>query len=136
MSNISLSDKEIENLLCGKWRFNTDWEKFYIEFKDDMTYEQTRIQTFILSKPRELITGNKFTGVWHVDERTLCLMVKSIPKFIFNLDLPKLSKNYILNKVVSVGSSLLNEKYEIWEINNYEFFIKYNSELFIGTKIK
>ncbi|MBE8992327.1 hypothetical protein [Nostoc sp. LEGE 12450] len=47
---MSLSDTEIEILLSGKWRFNTDWEKNSIKFKDDMTYEQTRIQTFLLSK--------------------------------------------------------------------------------------
>jgi hypothetical protein len=61
MNNMNLSDTEIEILLFGKWRFNTNWEKISIEFKDDMTYEQTRIQTFLLSKPSELITGNKFT---------------------------------------------------------------------------
>ncbi|MEA5603224.1 hypothetical protein [Nostoc sp. UHCC 0252] len=57
------SDIEIEILLLGKWRFNTDSEKITIEFKDDMTYEQTRIQTLLFSKPKELLTGNKFTGV-------------------------------------------------------------------------
>ena len=69
MNNSNLSDIEIEKLLFGKWRYDTRWEKISIEFKDNMTYEQTRIQTFILDKPREFITGNKFTGVWHVSER-------------------------------------------------------------------
>ncbi|MEH1860977.1 MAG: hypothetical protein V7L21_23965 [Nostoc sp.] len=59
MNNMNLSDTEIEILLFGKWRFNTNWEKISIEFKDNMTYEQTRIQTFLLSKTSEFITGNK-----------------------------------------------------------------------------
>ncbi|MBR8837978.1 MAG: hypothetical protein DSM106950_29255 [Stigonema ocellatum SAG 48.90 = DSM 106950] len=46
MSNSNLSGIEIEILLFGKWRFDTSWEKITIQFKDDMTYEQTRIQTF------------------------------------------------------------------------------------------
>ena len=92
MNNMNLSDTEIEILLFGKWRFNTDWEKISIEFKDDMTYEQTRIQTFLLSKPREFITGNKFTGVWHVNDRRLCLILKTVPKSFFNLRLLILSK--------------------------------------------
>ena len=110
MSNISLSDTEIETLLLGKWRFDTDWEKIYVEFKDDMSYEQTRIQTFLLSKPRELITGNKFTGVWHVKDSKLCLIIKSIPKSVVNLDLPKLSKNYLVDMIVRPRFLVYNRK--------------------------
>ena len=33
MNNMNLSDTEIEILLFGKWRFNTNWEKISIEFK-------------------------------------------------------------------------------------------------------
>ncbi|MEJ6488001.1 hypothetical protein N0Y54_43450 [Nostoc punctiforme UO1] len=42
MNNMNLSDTEIEILLFGKWRFNINWEKISIEFKDNMTYEQTK----------------------------------------------------------------------------------------------
>ncbi|QSJ20828.1 hypothetical protein JYQ62_16805 [Nostoc sp. UHCC 0702] len=133
---MNLSDTEIENLLLGKWRFDTDWEKIYVEFKDDMSYEQTKIQTFLLSKPIELITGNKFTGVWHVKDSKLCLTIKSIPKSIVNLELPKLSKNYLVDMIVRHGSWLITENYEIVQINNYDFILMYKNESLIGSKIK
>ena len=111
MNNMNLSDTEIEILLFGKWRFNTKWEKNSIEFKDNMTYEQTRIQTFILSKPNEFITGNKFTGVWHVNDRRLCLIVKTVPKSFFNLQLLILSKVDLADMIVSIYSIFITENY-------------------------
>lgn len=71
MSNSKHSDIEIEILLFGKWRFDRSSEKVTIEFKDDMTYEQTTVQTLLFSKPKELITGNKFTGVWYVSQKKI-----------------------------------------------------------------
>lgn len=44
MNKSKHSDIEIEILLLGKWRFGTSSEKIMIEFKDDMTYRQTRVQ--------------------------------------------------------------------------------------------
>ncbi|RAM51845.1 MAG: hypothetical protein C6Y22_09450, partial [Hapalosiphonaceae cyanobacterium JJU2] len=71
MSNSELSDIDIEVLLFGKWRFDTSKEKISIEFKSDMTYEQIRVQTFISTKPVELLTGNKFNGVWFINDKIL-----------------------------------------------------------------
>src|SRR6476646_11581088 len=113
MSINNFSDKEIEILLFGKWRFNTNWEKISIQFRDDMTYEQTRIQTFILAKPSELITGNKFTGVWHVNDQRLYLVIKAVPKSVFNLQLLILSKVYLADMLVSICSIFITENYEI-----------------------
>ena len=135
MSNTKLSDVEIEILLFGKWRFNTDWEKISIEFKDDMTYEQTRIQTFLLSKPSEFITGNKFTGVWHVNDRRLCLIVKTVPKSFFNLRLLILSKVDLADMIASVCSIFITETYEVIEINRLKFVIKHNNQRIAGIKI-
>ena len=135
MNNMNLSDTEIEILLFGKWRFNTNWEKISIEFKDDMTYEQTRIQTFLLSKPRELITGNKFTGVWHVNDRRLCLIVKTIPKSFFNLQLLILSKVYLADMIASVCSIFITENYEVIEINRLKFIISHKNQIIAARKI-
>lgn len=136
MSTMNLSDIEIEVLLFGKWRFNTDWEKISIEFKDDMTYEQSRIQTFILSKPRELITGNKFNGVWYVNDGKLCLILKTVPKSFLNLQLAILPKVFLADMVVSIASLFLTEKYELTEINNSKFIIKDEQQPIVATKIK
>ncbi|BAY22820.1 hypothetical protein NIES2100_25840 [Calothrix sp. NIES-2100] len=133
---MNLSDIEIEVLLFGKWRFNTDWEKISIEFKDDMTYEQSRIQTFILSKPRELITGNKFNGVWYVNDGKLCLILKTVPKSFLNLQLAILPKVFLADMVVSIASLFLTEKYELTEINNSKFIIKDEQQPIVATKIK
>ncbi|WP_243147623.1 hypothetical protein [Scytonema sp. UIC 10036] len=135
IKNMNLSDVEIEILLFGKWRFNTDWEKFSISFKDDMTYEQTRIQTFFLSKPRELITGNKFTGVWHINDRKLCLIVKTVPKSFFNFQLPVLPKVHLADMVASVSSLLRTEVYEIIQINNSYFLARDVDKFLVGTKV-
>ena len=51
-----------------------------IEFKDDMTYRQTRVQMLFFSKPKELITGNTFTGIWYVSRKKLHLDVRTMPK--------------------------------------------------------
>jgi hypothetical protein len=135
MNNSNLSDIEIEKLLFGKWRFDKSWEKISVEFKDDMTYEQTRIQTFILHKPVEFITGNKFTGVWYVSERKLCLNVKTVPKSIFNLQIPLLSRVSIADMVANFGSLFITERYEVIKINNSEFLIMDADESMIGIKI-
>ncbi len=135
MNNIILSDKEIETLLVGKWRYNTDFEKIFLEFKDDMTYEQTRIQTYFLSKPKEYITGNKFAGVWHVNDRKVSLILKRLPKSILNLQLSKLLKLSFADMVVSFNSLLFIENYQITKINNSKFSIMDEDELIVATKI-
>ena len=135
MNNRSLSDREIEMLLVGKWRYNTDKEKVFLEFKDDLTYEQTRIQTFFLSKPKEYITGNKFTGVWHVNDRKLSLILKSLPKSIFNLHLSKLFKFTLADMVASFNSLLFIENYKIVTINNSKFRIMGENESIVVTKV-
>ncbi|QSJ20214.1 hypothetical protein JYQ62_16800 [Nostoc sp. UHCC 0702] len=123
MNNNSVSDREIETLLIGKWRFDTDWEKVFLEFKEDMTYEQTKIQTFFLSKPKEFITGNKFTGVWHVNEQKLCLIVKTVPKSMLNLQISVLFKVSIADILASLFSLVIIENYKIIEIDSSRFII-------------
>ncbi|MEH1889748.1 MAG: hypothetical protein V7K92_09915 [Nostoc sp.] len=135
MNNMNLSDTEIEILLFGKWRFNTNWEKISIEFKDNMTYEQTRIQTFLLSKPSEFITGNNFTGVWHVNDRRLCLIVKTVPKSFFNLQLLILSKVDLADMIASIYSIFITENYEVIEINKLKFIISDKNPRIAGIKI-
>lgn len=135
MNNSNLSDIEIENLFFGKWRFDTRWEKISIEFKDDMTYEQTRIQTFILDKPSEFITGNKFTGVWHVSERKLCFNVKTVPKSLFNLHIPLLFTVSLADITARFGSVFITEKYEVIKIDSSKFLMMDGDESIIGTKI-
>ncbi|MHC5820225.1 MAG: hypothetical protein ACYT04_31240 [Nostoc sp.] len=135
MNNMNLSDTEIEILLFGKWRFNTNWEKNSIEFKDNMTYEQTRIQTFLLSKPSELITGNKFTGVWHVNDSRLCLIVKTVPKSFFNLQFLILSKVDLADMIASIYSIFITENYEVIEINKLKFLISDKNQRIAGIKI-
>ncbi|WP_292736199.1 hypothetical protein [Nostoc sp. JL31] len=135
MSNMNLSDTEIEMLLIGKWRFNTNWEKNSIEFKDNMTYEQTRIQTFLLSKPREFITGNKFTGVWHVNDRRLCLIVKTVPKSFFNLQILILSRVNLADMIASIYSIFVTENYEVIEIDKLKFLISDKNHRIAGIKI-
>ncbi len=100
-----------------------------------MTYEQTRIETFILSKPREFITGNKFNGVWHVSERKLWLNVKSIPNSIFNFQIPLLSKVSVADMAARFGSMFMTEKYEVIEINSFKFLIMDVDESIVGTRI-
>jgi hypothetical protein len=136
MSNTKLSDVEIEILLFGKWRYDTSSEKITIQFKDDMTYEQTRIQTFFLSKPKELITGNKFTGVWYITERTLYLNLKTVPKSFLNLKIPLAFNISIADMIASLGSIFLTEKYQVTKINSSKFLIMDKEQSIIGTKIK
>ncbi len=135
INNSNLSDIEIENLLFGKWRYDTRWEKISIVFKDNMTYEQTRIQTFILDKPREFITGNKFTGVWHVSERKLCFNVKTVPKSLFNFPIPLLSRVSVADMAARFGSVFRTEKYEVIKIDSSKFLMMDGDESIIGTKI-
>ncbi len=132
---MNISDAEIEMLLFGKWRFNKDWEIIYVEFKKDMTYEQTRIQTFILSKPMELLTGNKFKGTWYVNERRLSFNVDKVPKSSFNLRLPWLTQLNIADTVVNLGSVFITEKYKVVKINSSKFLIMDKDKSFVGTKI-
>ncbi|MBN3876515.1 MAG: hypothetical protein HWQ42_08820 [Nostoc sp. JL23] len=132
---MNLSDTEIEILLLGKWRFNTNWEKNSIEFKDNMTYEQTRIQTFLLSKPREFITGNKFTGVWHVNDKRLCLIVKTVPKSFFNLQILILSRVNLADMIASIYSIFVTENYEVIEIDKLKFLISDKNHRIAGIKI-
>lgn len=138
MSNNNLSDIDIEILFFGKWRFNTSWEKITILFKDDMTYEETIIQTFIYSKPKELIAGNKFTGVWYVNDSNLHLIVKTMPKSFFNFKIPLFLKLPVADTVASLSSMFGTDKYEIMKINSSKFLIKdkEKEQSIIGTKIK
>lgn len=138
MSNNNLSDIDIEILFLGKWRFNTSWEKITILFKDDMTYEETIIQTFIYSKPKELIAGNKFTGVWYVNDGNLHLVVKTLPKSFFNFKIPLLFQLPVANTIASLSSMFVTEKYEIMKLNSSKFLIKdkEKEQSIIGTKIK
>ncbi|MBW4687725.1 MAG: hypothetical protein KME40_22090 [Komarekiella atlantica HA4396-MV6] len=136
MNNSKHSDVEIEILLFGKWRFDKLGEKSTIQFKDDMTYEQTTIQTLILSKPKELIIGNKFRGVWYVNQKKLYLNVKSTPKSVFNLEISLFVKIPIADMVASLGSVFMPEKYEVMRINGSKFLLMDKDESIIGTKIK
>ncbi|BAZ70590.1 MAG: hypothetical protein KME28_09805 [Pelatocladus maniniholoensis HA4357-MV3] len=135
MSNSDLCDIDIEVLLFGKWRFDTSKEKISVEFKTDMTYEQIRVQTFISSKPKELLTGNKFNGVWYINDRVLYLNLKSIPKSPFNLQIPLFFKVSFGDILATFGSLFITEKYEVIQINNSKFVIKDGEESIIGTKI-
>ncbi|MBE8986282.1 hypothetical protein [Nostoc sp. LEGE 12450] len=135
MSNSKLSDIEIEILLLGKWRFNTFSEKITIEFKDDMTYEQTRVQILLFSKPKELITGNKFTGVWYVSKKKLYLNVKNMPKSFFNFRIPLAFKISIADIIATLGSVFMPEIYEVITINSSKFLIKDKEQSIMGTKI-
>ncbi|MDZ7967466.1 MAG: hypothetical protein RM368_21350 [Nostoc sp. DedSLP03] len=135
MNTSKHSDLEIEILLLGKWRFNTGSEKITIEFKDDMTYEQTRIQTLLLSKPKELLTGNKFTGVWYVSQKKLYLNVKTMPKSFFNFKVPLVFKISIADMVATLGSVFVAEMYEVIRINSSNFLIKDKEQSILGTKI-
>ncbi|MEH1869660.1 MAG: hypothetical protein V7K69_32325 [Nostoc sp.] len=135
MSNSKHSDIEIEILLFGKWRFDTSSEKVTIEFKDDMTYEQTTVQTLLFSKPKELITGNKFTGVWYVSQKKLYLNVKTMPKSFLNLRIPLVFKISIADMVATLGSVLMVENYEVMKINSSKFLMKDKEQSIIGTKI-
>ncbi|MCW5317452.1 hypothetical protein GTQ43_27680 [Nostoc sp. KVJ3] len=135
MTDSNLTDIDIELLLIGKWRFNTDWEKISIEFKDDMTYRETKIQTFILSKPKEVITGTKFMGVWYVSERKLYLNIKSVPQSILNLQIPIFNKVSIGDMVATLGSLFLTEKYEIVKINSSNFLFLDTDKSIVGAKI-
>ncbi|MEH2155337.1 hypothetical protein [Nostoc sp.] len=135
MNNSKHSDIEIEILLLGKWRFDTSSEKITIEFRDDMTYEQTRVQTLLFSKPKELITGNKFTGVWYVSQKKLHLNVRTMPKSFFNLKVPLAFKISLADIVATLGSVFIPENYEVIRINSSKFFIKDQEESIIGTKL-
>ena len=135
MSNSKHSDIEIEILLLGKWRFDTSSEKITIEFKDDMTYEQTKVQTLLFSKPKELITGNKFTGVWYINKKKLYLSVKTMPKSFLNLKIPLAFKISIADMVATLGSVFMSESYEVIRINSSKFLIKDKEQSIIGTKI-
>ena len=135
MSNSKHSDIEIEILLLGKWRFDTSSEKITIEFKDDMTYEQTKIQTLLFSKPKELLTGNKFTGVWYVSQKKLYLNLRTMPKSFLNLRIPLAFKISIADMVATLGSVLMVENYEVIRINSSKFLMKDKEQSIIGTKI-
>lgn len=135
MSNSKHSDIEIEILLLGKWRFDTSSEKITIEFKDDMTYEQTRVQILLFSKPKELITGNKFSGVWYVSQKKLYLNLKNMPKSFLNLRIPLAFKISIADMVATLGSVFMAESYEVIRINSSKFLLKDKEESIIGTKI-
>ncbi|TBR56827.1 hypothetical protein B4U84_27815 [Westiellopsis prolifica IICB1] len=135
MSNSELSDIDIEVLLFGKWRFDTSKEKISIEFKSDMTYEQIRVQTFISTKPVELLTGNKFNGVWFINDKILYLNLKSIPKSPLNLQIPLFFKVSLGDLIATFSSLFVNEKYQVIKINSSKFQIKDGEESIIGTKI-
>ncbi|MBD2561219.1 MULTISPECIES: hypothetical protein [Nostoc] len=135
MSNSKHSDIEIEILLLGKWRFDTYSEKITIEFKDDMTYEQNRVQILLFSKPKEFLTGNKFTGVWYVTQKKLHLNVRTMPKSFFNLKVPLAFKISLADMIATLGSVFMPENYEVLRINSSKFLIKDKEQSIIGTRI-
>jgi hypothetical protein len=135
MNNSKHSDIEIEILLLGKWHFDTSSEKITIEFKDDMTYEQTRVQILLFSKPKELITGNKFSGVWYVSKQKLYLNLKRMPESFFNFKIPLAFKISLADMVATLGSVFMGENYEVIRINSSKFFMKDKEQSIIGTKI-
>lgn len=135
MSSSKHSDIEMEILLLGKWRFNTSAEKITIEFKDDMTYLQTRIQILFFSKPKELITGTKFTGMWYVSQKRLYLNVKSMPNSFLNIKAPLDIEISLADIVATINSVFLPEDYEVRRINKSQFLLKDKKESIMGTKI-
>ncbi|MEH2050463.1 hypothetical protein [Nostoc sp.] len=135
MDNSKHSDIEIEILLLGKWRFDTSSEKITIEFRDDMTYEQTKVQILLLSKPKELITGNKFTGVWYVSQKKLHLNVRTMPRSFFNFKIPLAFKISLADIAATLGSLFIPENYDVIRINSSKFFIKDKEQSIIGTKL-
>ncbi|WGV25106.1 hypothetical protein [Halotia branconii] len=135
MDNSKHSDVDIEILLLGKWRFNTSSERITIEFKDDMTYEQTKVQTLLLSRTKELITGNKFTGVWYVSQKKLYLNVRNMPKSFFNFRIPLALKISLADILATINSVFMPEIFEVMRINDSQFLIRDKEELVIGTKI-
>ena len=100
-----------------------------------MTYEQTRVQILLFSKPKELITGNKFTGVWYVSKEKLYLNVKNMPKSFFNFQIPLAFKISIADIIATLGSVFMPEIYEVITINTSKFVIKDKEQSIIGTKI-
>ncbi|MEH1824931.1 MAG: hypothetical protein V7L22_06120 [Nostoc sp.] len=135
MDNSKHSDIEIEILLLGKWRFDTSSEKITVEFRDDMTYEQTRVQILLFSKPKELITGNKFTGVWYVSQKKLHLNVRTMPRSFFNFKIPLAFKISLADIAATLASVFIPENYDVIRINNSKFFIKDKEQSIIGTKL-
>ncbi|NET01404.1 MAG: hypothetical protein F6K61_12695 [Sphaerospermopsis sp. SIO1G1] len=136
MSPSKHSDIDIEVLLLGKWRFNTASEKVTIEFRDDMTYVQTRIQTLLASKPKELITGTKFTGIWYVSKKILYFNLKSMPNSFLNIKAPLDIEISLADIVVTVSSVFMPEDYEVRRINKSQFLLKNDQQSIIGTKIR
>ena len=98
-------------------------------------YEQTKIQTLLFSKPKELLTGNKFTGVWYVSQKKLYLNVRTMPKSFLNLRIPLVFKISIADMVATLGSVLMVENYEIMKINSSKFLMKDKDQSILGTKI-
>lgn len=135
MKNLNIDDAEIEMLFFGKWRFTTDWEIIYVDFRKDMTYQQTKIQTFILSKPMELLTGNKFTGIWYVNDGRLFFNLKTVPKSGLNVRVPWLPNLNFANTVVNLSSLFTTEKYKVLKINNSKFVMMDKDKSIVGTKI-
>ncbi|UKO96125.1 hypothetical protein [Nostoc sp. UHCC 0870] len=135
MSNSKHSDLEIEILLLGKWRFDTSSEKINIQFNNDMTYEQTRIQTFFFNKPRELITGNQFTGIWYVSEGKLHLNVRKLPKSLLNLEIPLMFKISMADIFATLSSMFIPENYEVISINSSKFIMQDKEQSILGLKI-
>ncbi|MEH1788003.1 hypothetical protein [Nostoc sp.] len=135
MDNSKHSDIEIEILLLGKWRFDTSSEKITIEFRDDMTYEQTKVQILLFSKPKELITGNKFTGVWYVSQKKLHLNVRTMPRSFFNFKIPLAFKISLADIAATLASVFIPENYDVIRINSSKFFIKDKEQSIIGTKL-
>ncbi|WP_392534061.1 hypothetical protein [Nostoc sp. C117] len=135
MNTSKHSDIEIEILLFGKWRFDTYSEKITIDFRDDMTYEQTRVQIHLFSRPKELLTGNKFTGVWYVSQKKLHLNVRNMPKSFLNFRIPLAFKISLADIAATLSSVLMAEIYEVMRINSSNFLLKDKEESIVGTKI-
>ncbi len=110
-------------------------KRITIEFKDDMTYEQTKVQTLLFSKYKELITGNKFTGVWYISQKKLYLNVRTMPKSFLNLKVPLAFKISIADMLATLGSVFMAENYEVMRINSSKFLMKDKEQSILGTKI-
>ncbi len=63
-------------------------------------------------------------------------MQKTGPKYLFNLQLPILSKLYIADMRTNVYSMFLTENDEVQEINSSKVIINHENEMIVGIKIK
>lgn len=135
MSDSKHSDMEMEVLLIGKWLYETASEKVTIEFKDDMTYEQTKIQMLLFSRLKEFVTGNKFTGVWYVRRKQLHLNLRNMPTSLLNFKVLLAFELSIADMLGTLGSVLLPERYEIMRINTAKMLMQVQDKSIIVIKL-